>query len=146
MRQSFLVLSIAACTLLGCGEDIESRYSNVAELRRAEAGAQSWMPHWLPATAIDIRDWHNLDTNATFIAFNVPKVTQALLAGCQPVGTLRNRREGPAWWPDDLAFAKLQHFKCEERKTFGDGRIEVRETGAAIDHGSNRVYFWRSGG
>lgn len=142
MRNLFVVITVCS-VLTGCGEDVESYYASYSELQAADAGARSWMPAWLPRSATDICDWHNLDTNATLIAFSVPQASPTLLVGCQPASSVKNPGEGSKWWPDDRAFAKLQHYECEERMTYADGRVEVRYAGAAIDPRRNRVYFWR---
>ena len=136
-----LLLLISVLCLVGCDEDIEAHYPTYSDLEKAADGPRSWMPKWLPRNAADIHDWHNLDTNSTLISFSVPEATPALLVDCRPAA---GRNPGRAsWWPNDQAFSKLQHFECEERTTFGDGHVETRTTGAAIDSRSNRVYFWR---
>ena len=142
MRNQFVVM-ILCCALTGCGEDVESHYASYSELQAADAGARSWMPAWLPPSATDIRDWHNLDTNATLIAFTVPQPGPELLVGCRPASSVENPGEASIWWPDDEAFAEFQHFECEERMTYTDGRVELRHAGAAVDPRRNRVYFWR---
>jgi hypothetical protein len=141
--RSLLISGTLSLLLLGCGENIEAHYSTYAELHAADSGARSWMPQWLPRSATDIRDWHNLDSNGTLIAFTVPRATSALLEGCRPTSEAKNPVEQSSWWPDDQAFAKLQHFDCEERVTYADGRVEVRRAGAATDSQRNRIYFWR---
>jgi hypothetical protein len=137
-----LLLLISMLSIMGCNEDVEAHYRTYSDLENAGVGPRSWMPHWLPRTAVDIHDLHNLDTNSTLISFSVPEATPALLRACRPVTAGRNPGRAP-WWPTDQAFATLQHFECEERTTFGDGRVETRVTGAAIDRRSKRIYFWR---
>ena len=141
-----LLIAAVSCALSGCGEDIEAHYPTYADLQKANAGARSWMPQWLPASATDIRDWHDLDTNATLIAFAVPEATPQLLRGCRPAKMARNPGTPSAWWPDNQAFMELEHFRCDERVTFADGRVETREAGAALDRTNHRIYFWRTGG
>lgn len=143
MRASVLIIAVAAFTITACGEDVESHYRTYAELELAGEGPRSWMPSWLPRSATDIHDWHNLDTNATRIAFSVPRATPALLTDCRPTTRTRKFRGFSDWWPDERTFATLQHFECEERTAFADGHVEVRVAGAAIDMRAKRVYFWR---
>lgn len=90
MRTSVFILAIAALGLVACGDDIEAHYRTYAELERAGDGARSWMPGWLPSSATDIYDWHNLDTNATRIRFSVPAATPAMLSRCRAARHAKN--------------------------------------------------------
>jgi len=128
--------------LVACGERVESHYATFRDLERASAGARSWMPEWLPESATDIREWHDLDTNSTLVAFTVPNATPTLLSGCKPFRFTANPGSA-SWWPTDDSFASLKHFECEERTSFAGGRIETRRAGVALDQARNRLYFWR---
>lgn len=141
MRALNWIVSVTAAIFIGCGEHLESRYETYADLERAGAGARSWLPVWLPSTATDIREWHDLDTNATRAVFTVPNAA-SLLAGCKPSRFVRNPGSAP-WWPSDRVFEGLQHFRCEERQEFADGHEEVRPAGAALDPRAGRIFFWR---
>jgi hypothetical protein len=48
--------------LSSCGEDIESRYSNATAA--ADGVKNGWIPRFLPPSATNIEESHNLDTNA----------------------------------------------------------------------------------
>lgn len=143
MRHPFAIL-LACTTLVACSEDFESRYATTADVRQAGAGTRSWLPTWLPESATDIRERHNIDSNATLVAFTVPSATPSLLVGCRP-GRVAPPRGGASWWPSNEEFDQLDHFTCEERMVFGDGHVETWRTGAALDRKANRVYFWRGG-
>jgi hypothetical protein len=127
---------------VGCNEDVAAHYRTYADLQRAGAGPQSWMPRWMPSTATDIYDWHSLDTNATLISFHLRDASPSLLRECEPATQPKNPGRGP-WWPTDRDFASMQHFKCEEQTVFADGHISVSNAGAALDRRTNRVYYWR---
>jgi hypothetical protein len=141
MRRVFFLLLVLFTT--ACDESVERHYQNYAELQRAGAGAKSWMPDWLPASATDIYDWHDLDTSSTLVAFSVPNASPILLRGCRRVAKVTNPGDASIWWPNDRAFSAMQHFECDDRITYQNGQVDQRAAGAAIDPATNRVYFWR---
>jgi hypothetical protein len=62
-----LLLSLGAC-----GEQIEQSYATWSEAQSAGAVERGWIPSLVPETAQNIRDSHNLDTNAQRLEFTVP--------------------------------------------------------------------------
>lgn len=135
---ALLVLSAVACR-----EDFETSYRTYHDAVADGAIARGWLPAWLPPTATDIVEWHNLDTNATFASFNYGSAaTLTFLSKCEPTSR-RPLRSQPrsASWPRD--WSDLQFYSCVEKTRFADGRVEVRETWVAIDRKRTRAYFWR---
>lgn len=73
-------------SLVACGEDKEARYGTWDEAEKAGAIERGWVPHFIPKSARNIRDVHNLDTNAQMLRFNVsPADVQTMLAGLPPI-------------------------------------------------------------
>jgi len=75
-----LLLSIS---LGRCNENFHAKYPDATALQKAGSGARSWFPAPLPASATDLEEWHNIDTNATVGRFRLdprelPKFRQAL--------------------------------------------------------------------
>ena len=66
-----LLLSLGACGAQ-IDEQIEERYATWFEAQSAGAIERGWVPYFVPETARDIRDSHNLDTNAQRLQFTVP--------------------------------------------------------------------------
>jgi hypothetical protein len=101
------------------------------------------MPDWMPASATDIRERHNIDSNQTFVAFTVPSGFE-LPDSCRPV-RLDFNPGSTEWWPDDAHFKTLPTFQCPEVTTFATGRTANTFTVAAVERPTGRIYFWRAG-
>jgi hypothetical protein len=67
-------MTIAALLLSmgGCSEQMGETYSTYADAQRAGAIERGWIPTFVPLSARDITDSHNLDTNAQTLQFTVP--------------------------------------------------------------------------
>ena len=140
-----LVAALLTLVAIACKEDFESRYATFSDVQRAGAGSRSWLPRWLPEDATDIRERHNIDSNATLVAFTVPTISRVQMSGCRP-GRAPRHRGSASWWPSDTELGTLEHYVCDQQIPFADGRVEVWRGGAAIDRAENRIYFWRTGG
>lgn len=71
-----------------CSEIMEERYANMAEAERAGAIERGWVPRFVPASARNIRDVHDLDTNAQDLTFTIPREDiPAMTAGLPKVST-----------------------------------------------------------
>ena len=56
-----IVLGCLAALLVGCSDVIESSHATLAAAKQdIERG---WIPSILPASTVEIREWHDLDTN-----------------------------------------------------------------------------------
>lgn len=134
---------ILVLTTVACREDFETSYRTYHDAVADGAIARGWLPAWLPPTATDIVEWHDLDTNATFASFSYGSAaTATFLSPCEPT----SRRPLPSrpwssWWPRNGS--DLHFYRCAEKTSFADGRVEVRETWVAIDRKQARAYFWR---
>ena len=58
---------LASCVWLTRGETHENRYTNYTEAR--ESQQRGWLPTMLPASATEIHEWHNIDTNVCIGSF-----------------------------------------------------------------------------
>ena len=65
------VLALFLC-LAGCLETMESSYATRQEAVEAGQVAKGWIPRWVPASATNLREIHNLDSNASALAFDLP--------------------------------------------------------------------------
>lgn len=65
---------IVAIASLGtaCGEVQDERYATFTDARAAGAIERGWLPEFVPSSARDLRDVHDLDTNAQTLTFTVP--------------------------------------------------------------------------
>jgi hypothetical protein len=67
-----LVAILGILRVVGCEETLEEYYSTFeAAAAAVSAGAVSrgWIPAWLPRSAVEIHEIHNLDTNRSMLAF-----------------------------------------------------------------------------
>ena len=60
-----LVLSLG-----GCSDVMEEHFATWAVAERAGAVEQGWIPAFVPRSATNIRETHNIDTNAQTLEFN----------------------------------------------------------------------------
>lgn len=72
--------------------------------QKSGAMTRGWLPGWLPADAIHIREIHDLDTNQVCFRFELPRDTRSrFLAGLEPLGPaeasqMPKCRLRPPWW------------------------------------------------
>lgn len=135
---AFIALLCVACT-----EHFESHYPTYADAQRDGAISRGWIPAWVPESALDIYDWHDLDTNTTLLALTYGSENPAeFLSKCTRGEPPRN--PGAAkWWPTDARWATLEHYQCREQTTFADGRVETRRTDVAVSREQRRLFFSR---
>ena len=73
IASTIIVLLVAALTLglyFYFTEIQIAEYESIAEASADGAIARGWLPVWVPASATNIREVHDLDTNAQWISFN----------------------------------------------------------------------------
>jgi hypothetical protein len=147
-----IVALIVLTGCVGCRETIEERYETVRAAEQAGAIRRGWIPYWIPPSAKDIAEIHNLDTNARLLAFSFDSyATDAFLKACFPVERVHVVMPtwAPAsWWPTELrqgssARGRLRFFSCEDHDTgMGNGRKSV----LAIDEETKRAFNWGAPG
>jgi hypothetical protein len=124
MRRSLLpqTLALLATIVSACGERKEVFYANAVEAREARAIERGWIPAWIPRSARDIREIHDLDTNRSMLALSFdPAEVPKLEPSCRQIGRER-LRPAPfrvAWWPNDVppsAVATHRHvyYQCQD--------------------------------
>ena len=70
---TMIALLLAAAGLMSCVFETRiAEYETFAEAQAAGATEGGWLPTFLPASATDIRDVHNIDTNAQWLSFKAP--------------------------------------------------------------------------
>lgn len=92
MKRLFVIfLALPLLPLLGYGvllytETMAGTYATHADAMRDGAGPRGWLPAYLPATAVEIREVHNLDTNQQWLRFRVPASdARRMVVGMEPV-------------------------------------------------------------
>ena len=119
------VFLLAACQL---SETPESSFANYKEAVASGLIERGWIPDWLPETAVNIHEVHNLDNNASILLFDAG-VEFSVPAGCEPTTNPPETTLKESWWSQSFS-SDWPVYDC------GNGYLAVDETGM-------RVYFWR---
>ncbi len=74
--------------LAGCGEQIDKNYATYVDAQRAGAVEKGWIPAFIPSSASDIVDSHDLDTNRQTLQFKLPpSAIGGMVAGLRKIST-----------------------------------------------------------
>ncbi|HIE1097604.1 hypothetical protein [Stenotrophomonas maltophilia] len=133
---------------------VSDQYETRLEAEEKGAFARGWLPEEMPASAADIREVHNVDSNEMWIGFSYSGSDErAFLKGCTPTSTFgfpdsrRTRRNAP-WWPDDL-LSDAPHpdgagghevYACEAMRHAGN----ALPAGAVVLLARRKIYYWVS--
>lgn len=133
-RSVFLLFPVSLIT--GClgvfDETYSSTYQNYEQAFAHGAIQRGWIPHFLPASATNIFEKHDLDTNETIAKFNfdITKSTD-LVQSCQMVNKFSTPKSLTAkWWSNDVVKSADAHFYCDQHNFY------------MVVNG-NTVYYWQ---
>ena len=139
-------LALGATACIGpFSEDIESHYVDAAAARRAGAYERGWLPEFVPPSATDISELHNLDSNRTWACFSNPGSLELLRSLLEKQGA--TRMTGPisggppalvgtrSWWSAAMARPDVEAYRLDEGSRF----ILLVE----VDPASGRACFQR---
>jgi hypothetical protein len=73
MPRAQSLLACFAFLAAGCSETFEKHYADRREAEKDGAVVRGWLPDWLPSSATDIREIHNLDTNKSAFSFSIQR-------------------------------------------------------------------------
>jgi hypothetical protein len=120
-----LLTGLSACI---SAEEVENSFENHGQAEDAGMIERGWIPAWLPETAVDIQEKHNLDTNAGLLFFTT--VDQFTVPeGCHTIGRAPSATLTAEWWPGAKVI-EMPVYSCD------DGFL-------AVDEASSTIYFWR---
>ena len=128
-----IVLLIAAALIAACSFiDMKSAsYADYSAVEATGAIGRGWIPVFLPESAKDVREKHNLDTNAELVRFDFDVGDLGILTqACPPTQDIVPPTLNANWWPDDLQDSVGAFFHCEGAYL-------------AVDATNMRAYFWR---
>lgn len=130
------VAVIASLWLFGCSERPESHFPT--REAAAELIKRGWIPEWLPASATNIYEFHDLDTNEVWLRFAYAKTDVPPFESlCYSVNRPPHMRSaGKAWWlkrADGERESALVTYDCSVE----GGRL-------AVDHEALVAYYWRA--
>ena len=127
---ALIVLILATNVLAACAVEMpEASYKNIDAAIADGAVERGWVPGWLPPSALDIKEKHDLDTNGQILRFAAPSWNgESLPDHCQSVESAEPSRLAAPWWPENVGEMTAEVFVC-------DGGF------LSFDHPYG--YFWR---
>jgi hypothetical protein len=151
-RLNPLLLLLALSTLVGCEllEEKESHYATYEQAEREGAVKRGWIPAYVPRSATNIRERHDLDTNDQALRFNAPREDiKRIVAEMAPLNWRAARASGARYveWIDDWPPELTQSGALDEEKevaldTFVSQSISRGANCAAIDWKTLVVFAW----
>lgn len=139
---------VAALLTVACEqmETAENVYPNAQSAISAGAIQQGWIPEFLPSSAKEITETHNLDTNEVWLRFAMePNERGPIEKSCrkiQPAAIAFPRKGGGNWWPEVLI--EKQHSARPPTSRY---MIYGCENGGfiAVEEDWHRVFYWHLG-
>jgi len=123
----------------GCGETSTARYATREEAAKDGAILRGWLPEWLPASASEIYETHDLDTNKSSAFFRyAPGDEPKLPSACQAVSVSRLNATTNSWVAPKGS-QPFAYYECPE--TIHPGETSILHV--AIDRGTREVYLER---
>jgi hypothetical protein len=111
---------------------------------RDGAITRGWIPEWIPASATNVREVHDLDTNRSQLAFAYTEFDTATLEpGCrfEAQGQITFARTAlRSWWPPELTAASVE---TKRFSLFACAKDREPHAFLAIDPANRTAYFWR---
>lgn len=133
-----LLFLISACDRMDTVEDV---YPDSETAINAGAIERGWIPTFLPPSAKDIREKHNLDTNEVWMRFSLESgELTSIEKSCHPIHlemVALPRKRGGDWWPGALIdgaqpqAGEYVYYRCD------DGAL------VAVKTNEQEVYYWR---
>lgn len=130
----FIILGLVVGCEQWSKETIDNHFASLTETEAKDTMNRGWIPSWLPQTATDIFETHNIDSNAIMLRFSFPAHNDLVLPPtCKKtsVNALPLPPFKRTWWPDDLTTSSTYlFFEC-----VADGYWYL-----AVDQRSNKAY------
>jgi hypothetical protein len=135
------VLSALALISPFLREEKESHYPTLAEAKRDGAIERGWLPPWLPGSAVEINEIHDVDSNRGFIALRYASSDEGRYkSACQRiVGEVPpNPEPRVKWWHKDrnnIVWRDYMFFSCFRAEYNTELKIAVHDA-------SHKAYIW----
>ncbi len=131
----------------GCNEKIESYYKDFNIARKTGAIEKGWIPKYIPNSACDIREIHDLDTNEVWIVFKILSSTDIFFDKVESLSKNEILNKLPRtprvkWWPQNL---KRNYYR-NSNYLFYRGKIEKDNDKYiwyfALNKENDTIYSW----
>lgn len=140
----FIIAGFTGCERM---ETMDATYPNYeAAMKATTVGVGKWIPEFLPPSAKNIHERHNIDTNEVWLFFNFDYLADIgnLRKSCKRVAphNIVYPRYPGGWWPKTLyrhnedtqiSDRNYEYYHCED-----DGII-------AINSERGEVFYWHLG-
>lgn len=131
LKMKKLVTVALLLSLGACGEQMEETYATWAEADRAGAVERGWVPAFVPTTAHDIMEIHDIDTNQQRLEFTIPLGDfRRMVAGLRGVSAQDQTAAAELYRELDFKGATEVYVVCSD--VLNGALIVDRETGRAI--------------
>jgi hypothetical protein len=135
------LFALALVLVSGCALEIqESTYPTLADAIARHQVAKGWIPEWVPPSATNLNEIHNLDTNASALAFDLSQPTSVLIpTSCRPVAHKDTEHSifQRSWWPSESELKRdYRFFQCPPDAAQLDF--------AAVRADGLRALYWRT--
>ena len=131
----------------GCAETMTASYATYSDAERAGAVARGWIPTFVPRSATDILEAHDLDTNHQWLRFRVPAGDTAVAVSGTPISlavarqTASSPPAGLAPWLPELRDPPLVTPRSGIR-IYRHAPSGIGAWCVALDTRENLVYAW----
>jgi hypothetical protein len=133
------IVGALCAALSGCAwiEESNSHFADRQDAEEAKMFATGWLPVWLPASSVHLREKHDIDTNASILRFEYDpaKETPPFGEACEPIAPAHVEcpRLGAGWWPETETIRSMPRlYDCRSES----GYLAVPAEGGV-------AYFWR---
>lgn len=147
MRTIAFVLLLIYVILIGCErmETTENVYQDFDAAYIAEAvGDDKWIPGFLPPSAKNIREKHNLDTNEVWLSCQFSAADRnSIMKACRQISqheVIYPIKSPSSWWPHAL----IQSSKDTQSEYIIYEYYHCKNDGIIAIH-ANEIYYWHSG-
>jgi hypothetical protein len=155
-RKLSLLLPAIIATIAGCGwfETRESFYANYSQAVSDGAIIKGWLPMFLPHSATNIAERHDIDTNEIWVQFYFSKDDLSfLLRSCEKIESTKviyprlNVTQAIDWWPSNLrgSLNNSDHiykfYRCSQDTASPLGSVK-KPAFLALDSDSAVAWYW----
>ena len=136
-----VVSLLAAVLLLGCtDETFDASYATTSAALADGAVERGWIPEWIPSSATDIHEVHNLDSNQSALSFTLPEAAWRPPASCRRTdsGEFSEPAFDRPWLPSSQDMAVAYDFYICPSDVVGHMLEAV-----AVQRSGKHVLHWR---
>jgi hypothetical protein len=141
------VALLSTLTLGACSETLAEDYETYADAEADGAVTRGWLPVFVPRSAFEIREVHDLDTNRQWLRFKVPPGDTTVLVGATDYPLRVAPEAGPprqmGRWSAELRDPPLIWQHGSRVRTYQ--HVATSSAAAwcfAFDHATHEVFAW----